>query len=173
MDMKTLLEAEASLVGDAHLAFAVDELLEETPGGGKLEAAPSVAADRAPATFAHLPSVPSTPTFCLGDYAVEKDVLRKSEHGGRPGYERPLMRVVLERRDPKKLGARGLGRLDPTEVEAPASGTSTRLEEILTLRPWLVVEMLSIADIPFSGDAWSSVLPPYCPVLKRGERPGL
>lgn len=81
----------------------------------------------------------------LDPEAMEKavDLLTR----GRPSYERPIMKMVIKRRYPKKLKAQGLGRLDRAEVERQLFQHVDGLDKLLTKRSWLAGDALSIADI--------------------------
>jgi glutathione S-transferase len=65
----------------------------------------------------------------------------------RPGWERALMKIVLQRRYPKKLKQQGLGALPKAEVEQRFFALLDGLDTLLSEQPWLVGEQLSLADI--------------------------
>jgi len=70
---------------------------------------------------------------------------------GRPSFERALMKIVLRRRYPKKLGAQGIGKKSAAEVDRILVGHLEGLEAILGRRAWLVGDAPSIADLAVVG----------------------
>ncbi len=66
---------------------------------------------------------------------------------GRPSFERTLMKIVLKRRYPKKLGAQGIGKLSAAEVERRLTAHVDGLEVLLERRAWLVGDGPTIADL--------------------------
>lgn len=66
---------------------------------------------------------------------------------GRPRWERSVMKLVFQRRYPKKLKQQGIGRLPPAEVERQFFLLIDALETLLGERRWLVGDEKSMADI--------------------------
>jgi glutathione S-transferase len=66
---------------------------------------------------------------------------------GRPRWERSVMKLVFQRRYPKKLAHQGLGRLPREEVERRFFGLLDALDTLLGERTWLVESEKTIADI--------------------------
>lgn len=66
---------------------------------------------------------------------------------GRPRWERSVLKLVFQRRYPKKLAQQGLGRLPREEVERQFFVLIDALETLLRDCPWLAGDDKSIADI--------------------------
>jgi glutathione S-transferase len=65
---------------------------------------------------------------------------------GRPRWERAVLKVVFQRRYPRKLKQQGLARQPRAEVERQFFALLDALEALLEERPWLAGDALGIAD---------------------------
>jgi len=66
---------------------------------------------------------------------------------GRPGWERTVVKLVLSRRYPKKLGNQGLGGYSKVEVVKMLLQHVQDLDTMLQNRPFLTGETPTIGDI--------------------------
>ena len=64
---------------------------------------------------------------------------------GRPRWERSVLKLVFQRRYPRKLKQQGLARLSRTQVEEQFFSLIDALEKLLERRAWLAGDAVSIA----------------------------
>jgi glutathione S-transferase len=65
---------------------------------------------------------------------------------GRPRWERSILKLVFQRRYPRKLKQQGLGRLSRSQVELQFFSLLDALDKLLERRAWLAGDGVSIAD---------------------------